>query len=174
MSMLSIETVEQCIKELVQKFKENPNFFTSESDVKCYLYHLLISKEIFRGNFLTKDKKSTGLVHTEYPSFKKPFVDLVILDHRNVAQYRLKRQRVMCAVEIKFCSIAHFNVEEREVRERLRADKQAYKFFIYLFKKPSGWQDFMDELLKNKEENEELLESTAQQVLVTRMRPEIS
>lgn len=174
MSMLYIETVEQCIKELVKKFEQNPHFFISESDVKCYIYHLLASKEIFQENFLTKDKKRTGLVHTEYPSLLRPFVDLVILDHRNIAKYALKRQRVICAVEIKLWSTAHFDSEQKEVRERLRVDKQAYKFFVYLLKKPSWWQEFREELLENKEENENLfIESSNKQALVTRIRPEI-
>ncbi|MEM2098921.1 MAG: hypothetical protein QXU99_04140 [Candidatus Bathyarchaeia archaeon] len=67
MSVPYMETVEQCIKELIEKFKRDPHFFTSEMDFHCYLYHLLVSKENLQGNFSSKDKKNTGLVHAEYP-----------------------------------------------------------------------------------------------------------
>lgn len=84
-----------------------------------------MSKEPFQQNFLTKDKKPTGLIHTEYPSALRFNVDLVVLDPKNITDYKLKRQRVMCAIEIKFWrSTAHFNPErEKKLRDRLSEDK---------------------------------------------------
>lgn len=175
--MSHIKIVEQCIKELIQKFEQNPYSFTSESDVKCWLYHLLVSREPFRGNFLTKNKKNTSLIHTEFPSVLRFNVDLVVLDPKNIADYTLKRQRVMCAIEIKFWrSTAHFNVKkEKELRDRLSGDKQAHKFIVYLYQRNvlSYWQEFKKGLLRHKEENEEMfLDSTVATALVTRIRPE--
>ena len=179
MSMSHIEIVEQCIKELIQKFEQNPNFFTSESDVKCWLYHLLVSKGPLQGSFLTRDKKYTSLIHTEYPSVLRFNVDLVILDPKNIGDYTLKRQPVMCAIEIKFWrSTAHFNVKkEKKLRERLSEDKQAHKFIIYVYQRNdlSYWQEFKKDLLKHSEENEEMfLDSTVTTALVRCIRPEIT
>ena len=177
MSISHIGIVEQCVRELIQKFEKNSNFFTSESDVKCWLYHLLVSKEPFQRSFLTKDRKYTGLVHSEYPSVLRFNVDLVIFDPENIGDYRLKRQRVLCQIEIKFWrSTAYFHVEdEKKLRDRLGEDKQAHKFIIYLYPRNdlSYWQGFKKDLLRHKEENEEMfLDSTVTTALVTRIRPE--
>jgi len=173
--MSYIEAVEQCIKELIQRFEQNPNLFTSESDVKCYLYHLLISKDTLQESFVTKDKKRTNLIHTEYPTLLRPLVDLVVLDPKNITKYALQRQRVMCTIEIKFWSTPHFDEEQKKLRKSLVDENQAYKFFIYLLKKPSGWQDFREELAKNKEKNEHFfLESATNQAIVTKINPELS
>lgn len=174
-----MEIVEQCIKELIQKFEQNPYSFTSEWDVKCWLYHLLVSREPLRGNFLSKDKKNTSLIHTEYPSALGFNIDLVVLNPKNIADYTLKRQRVMCTIEIKFWrSTAHFNLkEEKELRDRLNGDKQAHKFIVYLYQRNdmSYWQEFKKSLLKHKEETEEMfLDSTLATALVTCAKPEIA
>jgi hypothetical protein len=177
--MSYIEIVEQCIKELIEKFEQDPHFFTSEWDFHCYLYHLLVSKETLQDNFISKDKKNTGLVHAEYSSILGYPVDLVIFDPKTIANYKLKEQRVMCQIEIKvWRSIARFNVEnERQLRGRLGEDKQAHKFIIYFYlaKKPEYWQEFLADLRKLKEENENVfLESTTAQALVTKIKPELS
>ncbi|MDH5438971.1 MAG: hypothetical protein OEZ48_07290 [Candidatus Bathyarchaeota archaeon] len=177
--MSSIETVQQSIEELIEKFEGDPNFFTSEMDFHCYLYHLLVSKENLQRNFISKDEKNTGLVHAEYPSVLGFHVDLVVFEPKTIANYKLKEQRVMCQIEIKvWRSIARFNVEnERQLRGRLGEDKQAHKFIIYLYlaKKPEYWQEFLADLRKLKGENEKIfLESTTAQALVTKIEPGIS
>lgn len=167
-----IEIVEQCIEKLVERFEQNPHFFYSESDVKCYLYHLLALEDALQGNYLTRDKKQTCLVHTEYPSVYRYLVDLVVLNPENIANYTFKRQRAICAIEIKLWSNAVFNLEkEKQLRDRLSGDVQAYRYIIYLAKKESGWQEFKDYLSKYKKEDEEIfLESTTTTALVTRKR----
>jgi len=177
--MSCIEVVEQSIRELLQKFEESPDFFTSESDVKCWLYHMLVSKEPLQGSFLTRDTKDTSLVHSEYPSVLRFNVDLVIFDPKNIGVYTLKRQRVMCQIEIKFWrSIARFNFErEKNLRDRLSEDKQAHKYIIYLYPRNNlpYWQEFKKGLLEHSEKNEEtFLDSTVKTALVRRIRSEIT
>jgi len=171
-----LEIVEQCIKELVEKFERKPFFFISESDVKCYLYYLLASKQALQRTLLTKDKKLTSIIHTEYLSALGLPVDLVIFDPNHVKNFTLKKQKVMCQIEIKWRrSTIRFNKkEQKELRARLIEDRQAHKYFIYLYQanKQHYWQEFIKDFTKYKEASEEVfLKSVIITALASRIRP---
>jgi len=91
--------IEDCIKTLIEKFKECPRYFFSESDIKSYLYHLLISKESLKQEYSTKSGYLIGVVHTEYPVIKG-FFDLVALDTQSVNQLSITKQKILCGIEI--------------------------------------------------------------------------
>ncbi|MEA2090415.1 MAG: hypothetical protein U9O89_06650 [Thermoproteota archaeon] len=63
--------VGNCIKKLLTKFMENPFFFYTESDMHCYLYHLLLQEEELLTEYPTKDEIPTILLHREYPTLGK-------------------------------------------------------------------------------------------------------
>lgn len=57
-------TVWDSIRKTLNKFRENPYFFFTESDIHSYFYHCLYS-----GKFQEiKDEKHIYLVHREYPT----------------------------------------------------------------------------------------------------------
>ena len=48
-----IEQIEECIDVLVTKFKSCPRYFFTEFDIRSYLYHLLVSKDRFKQEYVT-------------------------------------------------------------------------------------------------------------------------
>lgn len=154
-----LDTVEQCLGDLIQEFKQNPDFFYGEWDAKYYLYHLLTSREIFKARFQVKENISVGLVHAEYPAVSRFLVDLVVFDPRTLQDYPLGRQRVMCQIEMKSArKVARYDSQkEEDYRARLEADTKARKYFVYLIKNPAYKQEFREALLRNKEAAESIL-----------------
>ncbi len=168
------EAISRCIKGLVEKFEESPHFFYKESDSKCYLYHLLISEGQFKEWYNTKDEKKTCLVHTEYPSYGNLPIDLVILDPQGFDTRAFKKQRIACAIELKFWDSAGYDPDgERNLREKI-VGSGTISFIVYLARgNIDGWNFFKSKLGEFKAKNEEiLLESTKRMALVTRIRPE--
>lgn len=152
------DAVEQCLGELIQQFEQNQYYFYSEWDAKYFFYYLLASKEIFKEGYTTKDNKKTGLIHTEYPSISRLPVDIVVFDPKTLTNHPLKKQRVLCQIEMKLWKIRHYKPErEKNYRDRLRADTQARKYFVYLIRKPAYKDEFREDLLKHKEANESIL-----------------
>lgn len=59
------EKVWESINSTINKFREHPYYFFTESDIVSYLYHRLYSTN---HEELTKDRKRIYLVHREYPT----------------------------------------------------------------------------------------------------------
>jgi len=107
------EAVECNIKKLLKIFEENPAYFLSERDVKCYLYSLLINDErikklsplIRSGDGLNRDSR-TLLVHAERPRVKGsrvkgfPQHDIFILPRCETASF--DSLKPVIGIEIKF------------------------------------------------------------------------
>ena len=103
------EVVEKNIVRLFTFFYENPAIFLTESDVKSYLYNLLINDPFikkftphFRNEHLRKESK-TFIVHTELSEdirSKEKSYDLLIFKHTKFVD--LEHVGTTIAVEIKF------------------------------------------------------------------------
>jgi hypothetical protein len=66
--------VEEAIKKLRTKFLESPYTFYTESDIHCYLYHLLYQKKVFKepAKVLVRRKPILTIrLHKEYPTLGK-------------------------------------------------------------------------------------------------------
>lgn len=165
------EVIHQSIHNLIKKFEESPHFFYKESDAKCYLYHLLISKEYFTKHHKTKDGKYTCIVHTEYLSNGGLPLDLVILEPHGFGQRRFRRQRIACSIELKFWDSANYEAkDERRIRETI-IEKGTTSFIIYLAR-GGNWEDFKNKLKQFKPKHEEIyIESKRAMALVTRTNP---
>jgi len=97
--------VEKKIRDLLVVFKEDPGFFLSEADVKCYLYSLLINDPHlsrvtpkFKHSDLKKSSK-TILVHSELRAGIKP-EDIVIIKPASTIDYSSFYTSI--GIEIKF------------------------------------------------------------------------
>ncbi|MCK4922868.1 MAG: hypothetical protein KAS71_17565 [Bacteroidales bacterium] len=98
------------IKKLLVFFEKNPKAFKSESDIKCYLYHLLIKKIPYKvkTEFDNNRKYNELLVVSEFNTNKKykkksgrrvsKKYDLVVLDPKCLKE----KLRPLIAIEIKF------------------------------------------------------------------------
>jgi len=64
------ERVEDCISRIIEKFRENPELFLTESDVKCRLFMELNNDPVFSQEEVTGDQeKRTSYVHSETSYF---------------------------------------------------------------------------------------------------------
>lgn len=78
------EVVKKSIGRLLRTFKnDNKTTFNSESDIKCYLYHLLMKSRLCRSGYV---------IGTEMPNGKKRRYDIAIL----------YQKKPVVAIEIKF------------------------------------------------------------------------
>lgn len=96
---LDVEPIEECIEMIIDKFQDCPRFFFTEFDLQSYLYHLLISKDIFKKEYITETGYPIGIVHIEYPATGGKF-DLVVLDPQKVGKLPISKQNILCGIEI--------------------------------------------------------------------------
>jgi len=68
-----LELVETCIDDLTGTYFSTPYLFYTENDLHCYLYKLLSERleDAGYGLYETVDKKSSTLLHKEYPTKKR-------------------------------------------------------------------------------------------------------
>ena len=118
MSTFRAESLESCIQKLVNKFRDTPEFFYSESDMQCYLYHLLAGHPDLQEEYFTKDGVKTGILHNEYRTYgtyvtedrllkksekgRRGHFDLAILDPVSVSQEKLWKSNVLFGIEMAF------------------------------------------------------------------------
>jgi len=62
-----IKYVDDSIKETIKDFRLKADFFFTEDDIVCYLYHILFSK-LNNYTFLDNESKEHCLIHKEYPT----------------------------------------------------------------------------------------------------------
>jgi len=64
-----VQITESAIDNLIMAFKATPYFFYTESDLHCYLYNEILNKLSLKDwQCKTKDRKSSILLHKEYPT----------------------------------------------------------------------------------------------------------
>jgi len=118
----------KAIRELLIFFEKYPECFKSESDVKCYLYHLLIKKIPYRikskfengktyAEFLIVTELNTNKKYKKKDSNRKmpKRYDIAVLDPTCIE----KRLKPLVAIEIKFNS--------RQSLKKSRPSKGVYK-----------------------------------------------
>ena len=84
------------IKELLDFFEDDPTYFESESDVRCYLYHLLLSKKIPYYLILSERKTNKKYIKDSGRHSSQKF-DLVVLNPNNANDHN-----PLIAIELKF------------------------------------------------------------------------
>jgi hypothetical protein len=108
---------ESAIRSLVQRFRNHPYAFYTETDMHCYLYHRLY-KSVFNTLYPDGDGHDTILLHKEYPTVMKyrrqqdgrlksdptgsrrGRFDLSIWDPAFIAGQSHRHQKVLCAAEL--------------------------------------------------------------------------
>lgn len=108
--------IEDCIENLLAKFRTNPFFFYTESDMHCYLYHLLLQDKRLQREYSTRNGMPTILLHREYPTVgkyvkeggllkpsqrgRRGHFDLAILNPNFVDKLGFRTQRALIAIEM--------------------------------------------------------------------------
>jgi len=108
---------EKGLKSLVQRFRNHPYAFYTESDMHCYLYHRLY-QPIFNGLYKTKEGHDTILLHKEYPTIaryqrqsdkilkndpngrRRGHFDICIWNPNEIEGNPHRKQSVLCAAEL--------------------------------------------------------------------------
>lgn len=123
--------IEECLKTVVTKFKENSYLFFNEGGLHGYCFSVFYREPAFTAKIQTKDGKYTNVLHPEYPTsnrfdkkkykilnekgYSRGCYDLVILkeefiknstieqlENKNVNLIRLNHENILAAIEFKF------------------------------------------------------------------------
>jgi len=142
---LYVSKIEECINKLIDKFIEYPHYFRSESDLKSYLYHLMVSQEVLYKEHITQTGIPIGIVHTEYPATIGRF-DLVVLDPTLVSELLLNNQKILCAIEIGLdTTYDHFEKDYSEKFVKEARNDVSYGYVLHFVKGESvHWKDIVD------------------------------
>lgn len=113
-----VQKFEAAIKSLVQRFRNHPYAFYTETDMHCYLYHRLYSGGLGNGLYRTAEGHDTILLHKEYPTVaryvrtddgklhesikgrRRGAFDISIWDPRFISERKHRKQKVLCAAEL--------------------------------------------------------------------------
>lgn len=113
-----VRQFEAAIKNLVQRFRNHPYAFYTETDMHCYLYHRLYAGGLVNGLYRTADGHDTILLHKEYPTVaryqrgddgslkesvqgrRRGAFDISIWDPHFIAEREHRKQKVLCAAEL--------------------------------------------------------------------------
>lgn len=155
MSILNAADIEVCIQKLVSKFRDAPDFFYSESDMQCYLYHILYENPVLQRTYPTRDGFEMGLLHNEYRTYGKYMTeqkllkksekgrrghfDLVILDPDSVLREKLFRSKILFAVEMAFDNLSWVHFENDFTKLTDPRNKVAYGYILWFL--TQEWPD---------------------------------
>ena len=113
-----VRQFEAAIKNLVQRFRNHPYAFYTETDMHCYLYHRLYAGGLVNGLYRTADEHDTILLHKEYPTVaryqrgdggrlkgsaqgrRRGAFDISIWDPDFIREREHRQQKVLCAAEL--------------------------------------------------------------------------
>lgn len=113
-----VRQFEKAIKNLVNRFRNHPYAFYTETDMHCYLYHRLYAGGTFNGLHKTADGHDTILLHKEYPTVaryrrqdgrqlkndptgrRRGAFDISIWDPQYIATANHRKQKVLIAAEL--------------------------------------------------------------------------
>ncbi len=152
---LVVEQIEDSIKTLINKFQECPRYFFSEFDITSYLYHLLISKDKLKQEYITNTGYSIGIIHTEYIANSGRF-DLVVLDPKYVNKLPITKQRILCGIEIGLNrSYAHFEKDYSQKFVQEARNEVSFGYILHFVKGSNlDWEKVVyevEEATKNKD-----------------------
>jgi hypothetical protein len=113
-----VRQFEEAIKGLVQRFRNHPYAFYTESDMHCYLYHRLYAGGKFNGLYKTSEGYDTILLHKEFPTVarysrqedntlkndplarRRGAFDICIWDPLDMSAAEHRKQKILCAAEL--------------------------------------------------------------------------
>jgi hypothetical protein len=142
---------EKAIKSLVQRFRNHPYAFYTETDMHCYLYHRLYSGGIVNGLYPTAEGHDTILLHKEYPTVarylrrddgrleesvaigRRGAFDISIWDPRSIATREHRKQKVLCAAELALNECGKQSVHTLNDATKLAGPKNEIKYGYLLF-----------------------------------------
>lgn len=142
---------EQAIKSLVQRFRNHPYAFYTESDMHCYLYHRLYSGGTFNGLFRTVEGYDTILLHKEFPTVaryrrqddktlkndpearRRGAFDISIWNPLSVGSSTHRRQSVLCAAELALNECGTNNIHTVNDATKLSDPENEVKYGYLLF-----------------------------------------
>jgi hypothetical protein len=92
-----LAALERTIAQLIREFTAAPDLALREADLHARFCRLLQEQELLATPTLTRDGRTTGLVHSEYPALlayegalPRPCYDVVLLSPRFVRSYPLE------------------------------------------------------------------------------------
>ena len=156
MSTFTTEDLESRIQKLISKFMNEPKFFYSESDMQCYLYHLLYENPVLQKDYFTKGGVKTSILHNEYQTYgtyvkenkllkksergRRGHFDLVILDPDSVSQERLWKSKILFAIEMAFnnMDLTHFDNDLTKLTDSRNKVTNGYMLWFLSVKWPDS------------------------------------
>jgi len=142
---------ENAIISLVQRFRNHPYIFYTETDMHCYLYHRLYAGGQLNGLFPTADGHDTILLHKEYPTVaryqrrddgilkeskqgrRRGAFDISIWDPQFIRGRRHREQKVLCAAELALNECSAGNVHTINDDTKLAGPSNEVKYGYLLF-----------------------------------------
>lgn len=111
-----VKPFEKAIVALVERFKDHPYKFYTETDMHCYLYHRL-HRGHFNDLYRTAEGRTTSLLHKEYPTNaiygrnddktlredkkgRRGHFDISVWDPRYISTLDHRKQKVLIAAEL--------------------------------------------------------------------------
>jgi len=119
---------DRAIISFVQRFRNHPYAFYTETDMHCYLYHRLYAGGTFNGLFKTSEGYDTILLHKEYSTVarysrqedktlkndpnarRRGAFDISIWDPEHITAHAHRQQKVLCAAELALNKCGRKNV----------------------------------------------------------------
>lgn len=146
-----VKKFETAIKSLVQRFRNHPYAFYTESDMHCYLYHRLYSGGLANGIYKTFEGYDTILLHKEYPTVarylrrddgklkesiegrRRGAFDISIWDPRFIAERKHRKQKVLCAAELALNECGKRNIHTFNDATKLAGPTNEIRYGYLLF-----------------------------------------
>lgn len=172
-----VSKFEAAIKSLVQRFRNHPYAFYTETDMHCYLYHRLYSSGLANGLYRTVESYDTILLHKEYPTDarykrrddgkleesiegrRRGAYDISIWDPRGFAGRELRKQKVLCAAELALNECGPRNHHTLNDATKLASPSIPYGYLLFFVRDDPDY-------LRNKKEIRDDLENAAKRVRV--------
>lgn len=145
-----VRLFEKGIVNLIQRFLDHPYTFYTESDMHCYLYHLLCSEGLGSDLYKTAEGYETILLHKEFPTTTRYFrhddrtleesekgrrgaFDLCLWNPETIGQYEHRKQKVLCAAELALNECGPGSVHTLNDATKLTGPGNAIKHGYVLF-----------------------------------------
>jgi hypothetical protein len=145
-----VRSFENAIRSLVQRFRDHPYAFYTESDMHCYLYHRLYSGGLFNSIFKTSDGHDTILLHKEYPTVarykrtngiikesaqgnRRGAFDISIWDPQFIRERKHRTQKVICAAELALneCSTGSMHTINDKIKLTGPTNEIKYGYLLF-------------------------------------------
>lgn len=142
---------ENAIRGLITRFRAHPYAFYTESDLHCYLYHLLYRGGLINGLYRTAEGQDTILLHKEYPTAtrysrepdktlkpspqgrRRGAFDICIWDPHYIGTLAHRKQKVLCAAELALNECGKNSVHTINDATKLTGTENEVRYGYLLF-----------------------------------------